>query len=521
MREIAGPGRVRYRGRAVPPADPAAADPARPAPRPAVYFTELRLRNVRCFGDAEQTLRLGLPKTDADGTRHAGWTVLLGENGRGKTTVLECLAAFHKYIVGETLLSESNLQASFNPSIANRHRRTLADAAHAALIALLSPHILTRSGGSTPTLRARLLVLQHSYGSDEFLEKNINALVHQGGLSTDESVAATQQALPCQFYSIFRGGLLQDGTPPAPLMHRGIPVLHTRLETTPRNVADWLKNLDYSAARSTADSLLNERLSLALSLFRSDKLLPQVTDVRFSVPLRDGTPPMLEFLFDGTWIPSDRAAYGYQTLTAWVLDLVARLFEHYPDSDAPLEEPAVVLVDEVELHLHPSWQRNVLRFLDTRFPNVQFVVTTHSPLVAQAAPEVGAELAVLRRDDALGGAVRIDNDPDAVRGWRVDQVLASDLFETPPRSTVADAALRERREILYKPGDLSPADEARLDALEAVAGRIPVGQSREELRDAARADDALDRIRAALAEPPAPAEAEPPAHARAESAAAA
>ena len=67
---------------------PDAAPPTEPAPpRPAVYFTKLTLRNVRCFGDAEQELELALPK---DG--HAGWTVLLGDNGCGKTTVLECLA---------------------------------------------------------------------------------------------------------------------------------------------------------------------------------------------------------------------------------------------------------------------------------------------------------------------------------------------------------------------------------------------------------------------------------------------
>ena len=111
------------------------------------------------------------------------------------------------------------------------------------------------------------------------------------------------------------------------------------------------------------------------------------------------------------WVPLDRTAYGYQTLFVWVLDLVARLFEHYPDSDEPLKEPAVVLVDEIELHLHPKMAAGRAAVFDKTFPNVQFVVTTHSPLVAQAAPEVGANIAVLRRErDADGkGPVVIDD----------------------------------------------------------------------------------------------------------------
>ena len=52
-------------------------------------------------------------------------------------------------------------------------------------------------------------------------------------------------------------------------------------------------------------------------------------------------------------------SFGYQTMMAWVVDIGWRLFERYPKSRNPLHEPAIVLVDEIDLHLHPRWQRQI------------------------------------------------------------------------------------------------------------------------------------------------------------------
>src|SRR5206468_5479818 len=84
-------------------------------------------------------------------------------------------------------------------------------------------------------------------------------------------------------------------------------------------------------------------------------------------------------------------------LIAWVVDLASRMFEAYPDSPDPLSEAAIALVDEIDLHLHPRWQREITAHLDRLFPNVQFIVTAHSPLVVQGAGVTN--VAVLRRVD--------------------------------------------------------------------------------------------------------------------------
>ncbi|WAZ17184.1 AAA family ATPase [Serratia marcescens] len=72
---------------------------------------------------------------------------------------------------------------------------------------------------------------------------------------------------------------------------------------------------------------------------------------------------------------------GQKTMVALAGDLARRLVTLNPDSKDPLSGPGIVLIDEVELHLHPKWQQEILLGLYETFPNIQFIVTTHSPQV--------------------------------------------------------------------------------------------------------------------------------------------
>ena len=72
---------------------------------------------------------------------------------------------------------------------------------------------------------------------------------------------------------------------------------------------------------------------------------------------------------------------GYRIMLALVADLARRMAQGNPHLDNPLESEAIVLIDEVDLHLHPKWQQRVLSDLLRTFPNAQFIVSTHSPQV--------------------------------------------------------------------------------------------------------------------------------------------
>ena len=72
---------------------------------------------------------------------------------------------------------------------------------------------------------------------------------------------------------------------------------------------------------------------------------------------------------------------GYRIVLALAADLARRMAQGNPHLDDPLQSEAIVLIDEVDLHLHPSWQQRVLPDLMRTFPNAQFIVSTHSPQV--------------------------------------------------------------------------------------------------------------------------------------------
>jgi len=243
-----------------------------------------------------------------------------------------------------------------------------------------------------------------------------------------------------------------------------------------RDPEEWLLKADYNARLHGADA---ERFE-AFAKRVEDALihiLPEVTDIRIVASDEPGGSPRVEAKTPDGWVPLRRLGFGYQSQIAWLVDFASRMFERYPDSPDPLAEPAVVLVDEIDLHMHPRWQRQIIGYLTDLCPATQFIVTAHSPLVVQAAE--GANIVLLRRD---GDHVVIDNDPEVLRNWRVDQILTSDLFglesARPPQ---IEAQLEARRALLAKP-KLSSRDRARLAELESQIGELPAGESAEDRR---------------------------------------
>jgi predicted ATP-binding protein involved in virulence len=110
----------------------------------------------------------------------------------------------------------------------------------------------------------------------------------------------------------------------------------------------------------------------------------------------------------------DQLSDGEKLLLALTADLARRLAMTYADHGDPLHGEAIVLIDEIELHLHPAWQRHVLADLLRTFPGCQFIVTTHSPQVlsesAQRRRDTGERLPVLPPGGSDGGA-RLERDP--------------------------------------------------------------------------------------------------------------
>jgi predicted ATP-binding protein involved in virulence len=85
--------------------------------------------------------------------------------------------------------------------------------------------------------------------------------------------------------------------------------------------------------------------------------------------------------------PFNNLSDGYQNMIAMVGDIAWKAVQLNPHlgTKAPAETPGIVLIDELDLHLHPSWQRRVIEDLRRTFPKIQFICTTHSPFLIQGA----------------------------------------------------------------------------------------------------------------------------------------
>lgn len=95
---------------------------------------------------------------------------------------------------------------------------------------------------------------------------------------------------------------------------------------------------------------------------------------------RQGTPTMIVEK-DGEELDVNQLSQGEKSLLALVGDIARRLAILNPSLDDPLQGEGVVMIDEVDLHLHPKWQHDLIDKLVRTFPNVQFILTTHSPLI--------------------------------------------------------------------------------------------------------------------------------------------
>lgn len=92
---------------------------------------------------------------------------------------------------------------------------------------------------------------------------------------------------------------------------------------------------------------------------------------------------------DGTWIPFEDLSDGYRGVIKIVVDIATRMciLNPYLKSDTLVKTPGIVVIDELDLSLHPSWQKRIIYTLTTIFPRVQFVCASHSPFLIQALEE--------------------------------------------------------------------------------------------------------------------------------------
>lgn len=407
------------------------AQSARKSPR-FEALDEIVLRNIGPF------VALRLPLTPQ-------WNVLLGNNGCGKSTILRAIAF----------------------GMAGSGRDTEQWAAS-----------LLRAGASSGSIELRFG--RRSYRTT--LERDGNQV-----LARYEQITPVQAAAWLTLgFPALRG--ISAGNPPGPTTDSSpVPTVYdllplidpVGLDRRMDRLKQWLVNISVSAELSKA-----RRRGTAPARQREvffDILRRLMPGPEFGYAgIDERTWDILVKTGDGI-IPLDRLSQGMSSAIGWVGTVVQRLYEVHSEHPRPERRPALVLVDEIDAHLHPEWQARIVPTLREVLPGIQVVASTHSPLVVGNLQT--GELNHLRREHGPGVTVeRIDQ---SFRGWRADQILTGPAFDLESSRDPATAVLMQEYRALLAKQDPTAAERARIQQLaDQLESELPSHQETETSRRA-------------------------------------
>jgi len=426
-----------------------------------VYINRVELRNIRQFRhlDLSFVADSGLPLK---------WSLFLGDNATGKTTLLRSIAL--------GLCDESSA---------------------AGLVRELAGSLVRKGSKQDGIIRIELI---DSRGKPWTLKTTLHPLVSTGDNVRQE---------------IFRANI--DSSKPRRLKGK---------TTRPQKIGvgrfPWqaLFVVGYGAARNpdgAEDYEQYRNVDAVYTLFRYDQPLqspelgwrrlldlarkasrgsrPEAAALREDARIREllhrvlvlGKGEEIELAHNGIQVkglgyttPLTSHADGYKATTAWVLDLIAwRMLSNR--GLLPETMSGVVLIDEIEQHLHPKWQRYIIGRLHQQFPKLQFIATTHSPLCTAGTADLTEEQCQLVALSRIRSTVEPKRLP-LPRGLRADQILTSNAFDLDEtRNPDIGEKVTEFRELFDK-SRLTPKERRRFNTLRRyIDANVPeAGQFEEE-----------------------------------------
>jgi energy-coupling factor transporter ATP-binding protein EcfA2 len=408
-----------------------------PTPR----LRRLRLRNIRCFEEVD------IDFTDPETGFPVSWAVILGDNSSGKSTVLKAIALALASLKDANALFESDSRSEW-----------LRKGAIEGSIEVELDH--------GPR---RLEIVRESYG--ERIDDRASIAVQSSVMPGEEPM------LVCGYGASRRSFGTQS--------HRGYSVRGAVATLFDPDAP--LQNPELSLRRLASSSVMNE----ADLLHRIDHVLD----------LPDGAtqlgPEGLEIRGPwGTFLPVSALSDGYRATLSWILDFLGwALLRDRGVSDGSFE--GLVLLDEIEQHLHPRWQKRILGQLSRQFPGIQFVVTTHAPLCVTGTTDLEDSEVNLVHLGWNGPSVEARGGLKPPRGQRADQILTSYLFGL---TTTTDDRTKQQihrlSELLSRnPQELEPADHQEIERLRAdLDSQLGPHETRLEAETAGIVDQALDEV---------------------------
>jgi predicted ATP-binding protein involved in virulence len=342
--------------------------------------------------------------------------VLIGVNGVGKSSILDCLCILMSWFTNR-IQNSSGSGRFFNESdIQKRHHRTINKVIvlwHQEEITwsrsyyrklLFGPSGRNRASSSEELENLQLTVRKFHKQFEENSGLSIPVIVHY---PTNRAVLDIPLRIRKK-HNFSRIGVYENA------------LMGGRIEF--RTFFEWFRNREDLENEIRLEDRFYKDCQLEAIRKVFPQFLPGFSELRVRrSPLRMTVKKQLQELI------INQLSDGEKCLLAMVGDLARRLAIANPGLDDPLQGEGVVLIDEIELHLHPQWQRGILPKLTTTFPNCQFIVTTHSP---QVISDVKPENIIILEATALG-EVTVRH-PQSSYGRDSNQIL-EDIMDVPQR----------------------------------------------------------------------------------------
>ncbi|NJL27206.1 MAG: AAA family ATPase [Thermoanaerobaculia bacterium] len=334
--------------------------------RGSLLVKKLTLSNIRCLEDLELDL----------GVDPGPLTVILGDNAAGKTTLLRCLAL--------GLCSESDASFLFKQV----------------------PGAFIREGAEEGIIHIEL--------RDPEKEQDLSITTRITKSATDETIRKETTPDPFPWEDLF---ICAYGTNRSQQAKAGHDVY---------NLHEALRPLfdDTVTLKNPELVLLREEPHLRVQLER--RLL--------GILMLDEPEHRLDYRRTGAYLhgpwgdqPINTLSDGYRSTAQWVIDFLGWAI-YAGRINGKGEAGGILIVDEVEQHLHPLWQRHMLQRLHHQLPTTQIFVSTHTPLIVSGAVDVeGAHIVRLKMHEN-GSVEKVEIEPSSLAHKRADQVLASEAF---------------------------------------------------------------------------------------------